>query len=178
MHAKQLRQKKMKTTVSTKNSYIISTMQETAVTLTNNIGGKVYFNYNNYNGELKRLYGDFYKDQYDIQTVKSKCSNRGSRKNYVEDAMISYLDRKMNKTKYASASMSLEKKNFIRNCVNNLPDIERNIIFMRYWLSFSVNEIAKYMGLSIEAVKKSLELATLKLKNKFQISMEVIYDTI
>lgn len=144
----------------------------------------MYSYFNNYNRKLKRHYGDFYDECCDEITVRQKYLCKGGTKNYAEEAMINYLDWKLNRSKKKEIFMDSEKKKFIRRSVSKLPDIERNIILLHYWFNFNMNEISKHLNLSLQEIITSHTSAISRLRelclhkifiNEANNSKEVLY---
>lgn len=65
----------------------------------------------------------------------------------------------MIKLKRYLKTMTTLKKLIVADMVEKLPDIYRDVIMMKYFYGFKVNEISKQLHLSVGGVKSRLEKA-------------------
>ena len=61
-------------------------------------------------------------------------------------------------------SFSLEQRQTVKALVRALPDIEQDVVFMRFWDSWPMYEIAEFLEISVVEAEQALERALKRLR--------------
>ncbi|QGH37041.1 sigma-70 family RNA polymerase sigma factor [Gracilibacillus salitolerans] len=91
--------------------------------------------------------------------LKSWHNRKVQAKNFLENTLTSLLSSTESKV------MEEEKHNEIRGCIFSLPKIYREVIFLYYYKSFTMEEIAITTNVNLNTVKARLRRAKQRLKH-------------
>ena len=59
-------------------------------------------------------------------------------------------------------------ENFLADCILRLPDLQRQIIWLKYVHGYNLHEIAKMLGISLFCAQKADQRAKQNLKNLYE----------
>lgn len=114
----------------------------------------VFMKYLNSNEKFKTLDNEkFWLIRVTINTCKSYLKKSWKQKVELDESKIDIVSKK-------------EENSYLFDIVYSLPHKYKEIIVLKYYEDFSINEIAKILNISISAVKKRLERARNMIKEK------------
>ncbi len=115
---------------------------------------------------------------WSFRILANHCIDLLRKKGIRKESSYSWHDERSNSKRAHSdsqdQSMQLKEiKNTLRNGMNNLSDLQRSILHLRYFGGLSLKEIARVRGCSIGTVKSSIHRAIKNLRTYLD-SMEVL----
>lgn len=114
----------------------------------------VFMKYLNSNEKFKTLDNEkFWLIRVTINTCKSYLKKSWKQRVELDESKIDIVSKK-------------EENSYLFDIVYSLPHKYKEIIVLKYYEDFSINEIAKILNISISAVKKRLERARNMIKEK------------
>lgn len=114
----------------------------------------VFMKYLNSNEKFNTLDNEkFWLIRVTINTCKSFLKKSWKQKVELDESKIDIVSKK-------------EENSYLFDIVYSLPHKYKEIIVLKYYEDFSINEIAKILNISISAVKKRLERARNMIKEK------------
>jgi len=133
---------------------------------------KVYSQIPNFN--FKSKFGTWlYRISYNMAIdYKRKRKNRLT---YLSEDIVGKIKTKKYKDDPFKTAVNKEQHKALLVCMEELPNIYRSILYLFYWLGYSIKEIAEYYGINPETVKTYLHRGRQKLHRKMK-QRGVIYE--
>jgi RNA polymerase sigma-70 factor, ECF subfamily len=110
---------------------------------------------------INRFRGDCSLSTYIYKITVSKCldyKRKRSIKGFLTDIF---------KIEKAANTVDLDEKNYIRQCINELPQDLKTVVVLYYYIGLSQKEIGEILNITVKTVEGRIYRAKKKLKKEF-----------
>lgn len=108
-----------------------------------------------------RFYTWLYRLAYNL-TIDRKHRALSRPRHLGEDALAQEADPRQDTNPLAAAFAS-RRREVLNECLSQLPDLYRSVLYQAYWMGCSIDEIAETLGAPANTIKSYLHRARLKL---------------